>query len=138
LTDYCDRNRLDVPARLRLFLQVCQGVQHAHYKGIIHRDLKPSNVLITTAGDEPVIKIIDFGVAKATKQRLTEATLLTEIGQILGTPGYMSPEQAEITTDDIDSRSDIYSLGVVLYELLIGVLPFDMEELRQSGFEGPL
>jgi serine/threonine protein kinase len=116
LTEYCDKNRLTVRERLRLFLQVCEGVQHAHQKGVIHRDLKPSNILVTIRDEKPVPKIIDFGVAKATSQRLTEKTLYTQLGQWVGTPVYMSPEQAEMTGIDVDTRTDVYSLGVVLYE----------------------
>ncbi len=133
ITAYCDRNRLTTRQRLELFIQVCEGVQHAHQKAVIHRDLKPSNILVTVQGDRPVPKIIDFGVAKATSQRLTERTLFTELGQLIGTPEYMSPEQAEMTGTDIDTRTDVYSLGVVLYELLTGVLPFDAKELRSGG-----
>ncbi|NIV47839.1 MAG: protein kinase, partial [Gammaproteobacteria bacterium] len=117
------------------FTQVCEGVQHAHQKGIIHRDLKPSNVLVRDQDGKPVPKIIDFGIAKATAQRLTERTLFTELGQLIGTPEYMSPEQAEMTRQDIDTRTDVYSLGVLLYELLVGELPFDAETLRSDGFQ---
>jgi serine/threonine protein kinase/tetratricopeptide (TPR) repeat protein len=136
LTEYCDKNRLTLHERLDLFLQVCEGVQHAHQKGIIHRDLKPSNILVTLRDEKPVPKIIDFGVAKATSQRLTDKTLYTRLGQWMGTPVYMSPEQAEMTGIDVDTRSDVYSLGVVLYELLAGALPFDPTELKKAGFEG--
>ena len=134
ITTYCDRNCLRTRERLELFSLVCEGVQHAHHKAIIHRDLKPSNVLVTV-GDEdaPGPKIIDFGVAKATNQHLTERTLFTELGQLIGTPEYMSPEQAEMTGTDIDTRTDVYSLGVLLYELLAGALPFDPKELRRGG-----
>ncbi len=137
ITEFCDKNRLGLRERLELFIGVCEGVQHAHQKAIIHRDLKPSNILVT-AGSPPLPKIIDFGIAKATAQPLTEQTMLTALGQIIGTPDYMSPEQAELTTDDIDTRADIYSLGVVLYELLVGARPFDPAEFRKAGFEGML
>ncbi len=135
ITEYCDTHRLSIDERLRLFIQVCEGVQHAHQHGIIHRDMKPSNVLVTILDDRPVPKIIDFGVAKATSQRLTERTVFTELGQWIGTPEYMSPEQAEMTGLDIDTRTDVYSLGVVLYELLVGAQPFDAAELRDLGFD---
>src|SRR5205085_12178440 len=124
--EYCDTQQLSVDDRLRMFLDLCRAVQHAHQKGIIHRDLKPSNVLITVTAAGPVVKVIDFGIAKAVAgQWLTDKTLHTRIGQMLGTPAYMSPEQAEMSGIDIDTRSDVYSLGCMLYELLIGVLPFD-------------
>ena len=135
LTVYCDVQRLSTGDRLRLFMQVCEGVQHAHQKSIIHRDIKPSNILVAVEDGRPVPKIIDFGVAKATSQRLTERTLFTELGQWIGTPEYMSPEQAELTDLDVDTRSDVYSLGVVLYELLAGAQPFDSKELRAAGFD---
>lgn len=135
ITQYCDSRRLTVEQRLRLFLRVCEGVQHAHHKGIIHRDLKPSNVLVTVQGDEAIPKIIDFGVAKATSLRLTERSVFTELGVLVGTPEYMSPEQAEMTNPDVDTRTDVYSLGVLLYELLTGVLPFGSRELRRAGFD---
>ncbi len=135
ITRYCDRYRLRTRVRLELFVQVCEGVQHAHQKGIIHRDIKPSNVLIQIEGDAPVPKIIDFGVAKATELRIGEEAAHTELGQVIGTPEYMSPEQAELTLQDIDTRSDVYSLGVLLYELLVGELPFDSQELRRIGFD---
>jgi len=137
ITEFCDKERLGLRERLELFIGVCDGVQHAHQKAIIHRDLKPSNILVT-AGPPALPKIIDFGIAKATAQPLTEQTMLTALGQIIGTPDYMSPEQAELTTDDIDTRADIYSLGVVLYELLVGARPFDPAEFRKAGFEGML
>lgn len=133
ITEYCDKHRLTIEQRLRLFIQVCEGVQHAHQKGIIHRDIKPSNVLVALQDDKPVPKIIDFGVAKATSQRLTEHTIATELGQLVGTPEYMSPEQAEMTNLDIDTRTDVYSLGVLLYELLVGAQPFDFQKLRKEG-----
>jgi serine/threonine protein kinase len=135
ITEYCDHYKLSIKDRLRLFKQVCQAVQHAHQKGIIHRDIKPSNILVTTHEDQAVPKIIDFGVAKAVSQSLTERTLFTEQGQLFGTPEYMSPEQADMASEDIDTRSDIYSLGVLLYVLLTGVLPFDPDTLREGGIE---
>jgi len=136
ITTYCDKQRLTVKERLALFIQVCEGVQHAHQKSIIHRDIKPSNILVSILDDRAVPKIIDFGVAKATSQKLTERTVYTELGQWVGTPEYMSPEQAEMTGLDIDTRTDVYSLGVVLYELLSGAQPFDATELRRAGFDG--
>ncbi len=134
ITEYCDKNMLTTEERLRLFVSVCQAVQHAHQKGVIHRDLKPKNILVSLQHDQPVPKIIDFGIAKATGYRLTERTLFTEQGQLIGTPEYMSPEQAEMSGLDVDTRTDIYSLGVMLYELLAGVLPFDPKSLREAGF----
>ena len=134
ITEYCDRERLTTKQRLALFQQVCHAVQHAHQKGIIHRDIKPSNVLVMMQDGQPVPKVIDFGVAKAINQRLTEKTVFTEQGRLIGTPEYMSPEQAEMTAVDIDTRTDIYSLGVLLYELLVGSLPFDSKALRQAGY----
>jgi serine/threonine protein kinase/Flp pilus assembly protein TadD len=133
ITEHCDREKLGIEARLGLFLQVCEAVQHAHQKGIIHRDIKPSNIQVAIHGEKALPKIIDFGVAKALSQLLTERTLVTEQGQMVGTPEYMSPEQAEMTNQDIDTRTDIYSLGVVLYELLSGTLPFDSDTLREGG-----
>jgi non-specific serine/threonine protein kinase/serine/threonine-protein kinase len=135
ITVYADRHQLGVEERLALFVEVCEAVQHAHQKGVIHRDLKPSNVLVTVRGKRPAPKIIDFGVAKATAKRLTEQSLFTEIGTMIGTPEYMSPEQAELTGLDVDTRTDVYSLGVILYELLVGALPFDSRELRAAGFD---
>jgi WD40 repeat protein/tRNA A-37 threonylcarbamoyl transferase component Bud32 len=134
ITTYCDENKLNIEQRLRLFEQVCEGVHYAHQKGIIHRDIKPSNILVSVHGDRAVPKIIDFGIAKAVAQPLTERTLVTFQGQLLGTPEYMSPEQVDLATQDIDTRSDIYSLGVVLYELLAGVVPFGRESLAGLGF----
>ncbi|HCO96928.1 MAG TPA: serine/threonine protein kinase, partial [Phycisphaerales bacterium] len=135
ITDFCDRHTLSIEDRLRLFQQVCAALQYAHQKGIIHRDIKPSNILVSNENDQIIPKIIDFGVAKAISQPLTERTLVTEESQLIGTPECMSPEQVELANEDIDTRSDIYSLGVLLYELLIGVLPFDSETLRGGGVE---
>jgi serine/threonine protein kinase/predicted Zn-dependent protease len=135
ITEYCDYHRLTIEERLNLFILVCHAVQHAHQKGIIHRDIKPSNILVYNQNDQAVPKIIDFGVAKATAQPLTERTFVTEQGQLLGTPEYMSPEQVDMASLDIDTRSDVYSLGAVLYELLSGTQPFDSESLRESGFD---
>ena len=135
ITDYCDHLKLTIKDRLGLFVLVCQAVQHAHQKGIIHRDIKPSNILVSVESGRAVPKIIDFGVAKATGKSLTEHTFLTEDSQLLGTPEYMSPEQADMTGEDIDTRSDIYSLGVLLYVLLTGVFPFDSDTLRKGGLE---
>jgi serine/threonine protein kinase len=129
ITSYCDKHKVNIRERLELFRRVCEGVQHAHQKAIIHRDLKPSNILITEVDGRPVPKIIDFGVAKALSQRLTAETMFTQLGAIVGTPEYMSPEQAESTGEDIDTRTDVYSLGVVLYELLTGALPLDYRKL---------
>jgi serine/threonine protein kinase/Tfp pilus assembly protein PilF len=134
ITAYCDEQQLGTRERLALFIRVCHGVQHAHHKGVIHRDVKPSNVLVTTHDGKPVPKIIDFGVAKAIEQPLTERTLFTEMGVMIGTPEYMSPEQAEVNPLDVDTRTDVYSLGVLLYELLSGALPFDARELRSAAF----
>ena len=136
ITDYCDQVKLSTKERLALFVQVCQAIQHAHQKGIIHRDIKPSNILVTLHDGEPVPKVIDFGIAKATtNQRLTDKTLFTAFEQFMGTPAYMSPEQAEMSGLDIDTRSDIYALGVLLYELLTGKTPFDARELIESGLD---
>jgi serine/threonine protein kinase len=134
ITEFCDKNHLLPEARLKLFIHVCHAVQHAHHKGVIHRDLKPSNVMVTLHDGVPVVKVIDFGVAKATVQKLTERTLFTAYGQMIGTPAYMSPEQAEMSGLDIDTRSDIYSLGVLLYELLTGTTPLESKRLRDAGY----
>jgi serine/threonine protein kinase len=134
ITEYCDQNNLSTKERLGLFIQVCNAVQHAHTKGIIHRDIKPSNVMVTHHDGKPVPKVIDFGIAKATNQRLTEKTLFTRYAHIIGTPAYMSPEQAEMSDLDIDTRTDVYSLGVLLYELLTGTTPVSEEELRKAGY----
>jgi serine/threonine protein kinase/Flp pilus assembly protein TadD len=135
ITEYCDHHKMTIEQRLQLFQQVCHAIHHAHQKGIIHRDIKPSNIIVSTQDDKAVPKIIDFGVAKAISQPLTERTVLTEESQLLGTPEYMSPEQADMAGEDIDTRSDIYSLGVLLYVLLTGVLPFDSDTLRTGGVE---
>jgi Tol biopolymer transport system component len=136
ITEHCDKHNLTIEDRLDLFLQVCHAVHHAHQKGIIHRDIKPSNILVSTVDDKPVPKIIDFGVAKAVSQRLTDSTLfITEHGQLVGTPEYMSPEQAEIGNQDVGMQTDIYSLGLVLYRLLVGALPFDTKEFLKQGYD---
>jgi tRNA A-37 threonylcarbamoyl transferase component Bud32/tetratricopeptide (TPR) repeat protein len=134
ITDYCDKNKLSAKQRLQLFIQVCSAVQHAHQKGIIHRDIKPSNVMVTLHDGVPVPKVIDFGIAKATNSRLTEKTVFTRYAQMIGTPAYMSPEQAEMSGLDVDTRTDIYSLGVLLYELLTGTTPFASETLSKAGY----
>jgi WD40 repeat protein/serine/threonine protein kinase len=134
ITEYCDKNNLSTKERLALFIQICNAVQHAHQKGIIHRDIKPTNVMVEHHDGKPIPKVIDFGIAKATNQRLTEKTLFTRYAHIIGTPAYMSPEQAELSALGIDTRSDIYSLGVLLYELLTGTTPFSDEELRNAGY----
>jgi tetratricopeptide (TPR) repeat protein len=135
ITTFCDQNGLTTRERLELFASVCQAVQHAHQKGIIHRDIKPTNVLVTMHDDKPVPKVIDFGVAKATNQRLTDRTLFTKFAQMIGTPLYMSPEQAQMSGLDVDTRSDIYSLGVLLYELLTGTTPFDQKRIREAAYD---
>jgi serine/threonine protein kinase/tetratricopeptide (TPR) repeat protein len=135
ITDFCDQSQLPVRERLRLFLDVCQAVQHAHQKGVIHRDIKPSNVLITRHDATPVVKVIDFGIAKAAGQHLTDKTLFTNFAQMIGTPLYMSPEQAGLSDLDVDTRSDIYSLGVLLYELLTATTPFEKERFQQAGYD---
>ena len=134
ITEYCDKNKLDTRERLDLFTPVCNAVQHAHQKGIIHRDIKPTNVMVTLHDGTPVPKVIDFGIAKAINQRLTEKTLFTRYAVMIGTPAYMSPEQAEMSELGIDTRTDIYSLGVLLYELITGATPFSEEELREAGY----
>ena len=135
ITNYCDENNLDTPQRLSLFIQVCHALQHAHQKGVVHRDIKPSNILVSVNNDTPMPKVIDFGIAKATEGKLTDNTIFTSYGQFIGTPAYMSPEQMEMIGLDVDTRSDIYSLGVLLYELLTGCTPFDQKKLLNSGFE---
>ena len=133
ITDYCDRNALSVSERLTLFVQICNAIQHAHQKGIIHRDLKPTNILVTPSNEGPVPKVIDFGIAKATGAALSDSTPITLQGQFVGTPEYMSPEQADRKGFDIDTRTDVYSLGMVLYELLVGFPPFDWKTIRKKG-----
>ncbi len=135
ITEYCDQSQLPTSERLKLFILVCQAIQHAHQKGIIHRDIKPSNILVTLHDGVPVPKVIDFGIAKATQQELTDKTVFTQFQQFIGTPAYISPEQAEMSGLDIDTRADIYSLGVLLYELLVGQTPFDAKEMMQGGLD---
>src|SRR4030095_11367825 len=135
ITEYCDEAKLSTRDRLDLFIKVCQAIQHAHQKGIIHRDIKPSNILVTINDGVAVPKVIDFGIAKATEGRLTDKTLFTPFEALMGTPAYMSPEQAVMTSLDIDTRSDIYSLGVLLYELLAVSTPFDAKELMALGID---
>ena len=135
ITDYCDKHRLTTRQRLELFVDVCHALQHAHQKGIIHRDLKPSNVLVSVHDVTPVVKVIDFGIAKAIGGRLTDKTVYTAFAQMVGTPLYMSPEQAGLSDLDVDTRSDVYSLGVLLYELLTGTTPCDSETLKMAGYD---
>jgi serine/threonine protein kinase/WD40 repeat protein len=135
ITKFCDEGNLSMPERLELFMTACHAIQHAHQKGIIHRDIKPSNVLVTMHDDKPVVKVIDFGIAKATQQELTEKTAFTQFQQFIGTPAYMSPEQAGMSGLDIDTRSDVYSLGVLLYELLTGSTPMDVRDLTTGGYD---
>src|SRR5437899_2013683 len=137
ITEYCDQKSFAISERLELFIKVCEAVQHAHQKGIIHRDLKPSNILVATDADGTALpKVIDFGIAKATtNQPLTDKTLFTAFEMLIGTPAYMSPEQAVLTSVDVDTRTDIYSLGVLLYELLTGTTPFDSQELLKVGLD---
>ena len=134
VTEYCDKNNLPTDERLQLFTQVCRAIQHAHQKGVIHRDIKLSNVMVTLHDGHPVPKVIDFGVSKAISQQLTEKTLFTAYGQMIGTPQYMSPEQAEMSGLDVDTRSDVYSLGVLLYELLTGTTPLNNDRLHSLAY----
>ena len=135
ITDHCDQNKLSTRERLDLFIKVCHAIQHAHQKGIIHRDIKPSNILVTLHDGVPVPKVIDFGIAKATQGELTDMTVFTQFQQFIGTPAYISPEQAELSGLDVDTRADIYSLGVLLYELLVGQTPFDAREMVKGGLD---
>ncbi|HJT36321.1 MAG TPA: serine/threonine-protein kinase, partial [Pirellulales bacterium] len=135
ITEFCDQNCLAIRERLALFVDVCQAVQHAHQKGIIHRDIKPTNVMVTLHDGAPMVKVIDFGIAKAMGQQLTEKTLFTNFAQMVGTPLYMAPEQAAMSGLDTDTRGDVYSLGVLLYELLTGTTPFESERLKQVGYD---
>src|SRR5258708_16246433 len=135
ITDYCDQCSLTTRERLDLFMSVCHAGQHAHQKGVIHRDIKPSNVLVAIQDSQPMVKVIDFGVAKAINQRLSEHTLVTGFHQMIGTPLYMSPEQAEMSPLDVDTRADIYALGVLLYELLTGTTPFEKERLSKASYD---
>src|SRR4029077_18433588 len=134
ISDYRDRKRLKISDRLTLFVEVCEGVQHAHQKAIMHRDLKPSNILVVEVDGKPMPRIIDFGIAKAISQQSEDETLMTRAGAMVGSSGYMSPEQADPSVLDVDTRTDVYSLGVVLYELLTGVLPFDLKQWQSKPF----
>src|SRR5438046_273058 len=133
ITTYCDEHRLTPRQRLELFVPICQAVQHAHQKGIVHRDLKPANILVTVIDGKPIPKVIDFGVAKATVGKLTDESLFTQFGSVVGTLEYMAPEQAGFSGEDIDTRADIYSLGVILYELLTGLKPIDAKRLKNTA-----
>ena len=133
ITEYCDQKKLKIRERLELFIQACEGVQHAHQKAIIHRDLKPANILVIEVDGKPVPRIIDFGLAKAATAETAEQTLFTRFGQFIGTPGYMSPEQVDPNIRDIDTRTDVYSLGVILYVLLTGLQPFETQASREAA-----
>src|SRR5262249_15571106 len=136
LTEYCDAHKLSVPERLDLFMKICSAVQHAHQKGIIHRDLKPSNILVESHDGKPVPKVIDFGLAKATSDlRLTEHTLFTCLGMVVGTPTYMAPEQATLNAVDVDTRADVYALGIILYELLTGTTPLSRATVKKQALD---
>ncbi|MGB1520666.1 MAG: serine/threonine protein kinase, partial [Limisphaerales bacterium] len=135
ITEFCDQHQLDMRSRLELFMDVCSAIQHAHQKGVIHRDIKPSNIMVSMHDHRAVPKIIDFGIAKATQQKLTDKTLFTQFHHFIGTPAYMSPEQANISGLDVDTRSDIYSLGVLLYELMTGRTPLDAQELTRADYD---
>ena len=135
ITEFCDQHQLDMRSRLELFMDVCSAIQHAHQKGVIHRDIKPSNIMVSMHDHLAVPKIIDFGIAKATQQKLTDKTLFTQFHHFIGTPAYMSPEQANISGLDVDTRSDIYSLGVLLYELMTGRPPLDAQELTRADYD---